>query len=219
MATSTLMDLVKLGDADGVDALCHQDPALAASTDENGVSALMVSIYWGKPLVTAKLRAYLPRLGFFEACALADMPAVQDALSSNTELLNSHSIDGFSGLGFAAFFGHIEIAHYLLSKGAEVDNHSSNGLKVTPLGSAAAGGHGLLAELLLRNGAKVNTQQNGGFSPLHSACQNGDVEMVKLLLQAGADTNLKTIEGKSPIDMIEIETNPEIFRLLSTQKS
>ena len=214
MTTLDLINFIKQGDEDSVRTLLDQDLTLAGSKDGNGVSALMISIYYGKPEITKMLRARIHNLGFFEACALGDLTSMEAALQVNPTLLNAFSPDGFSGLGFAAFFGHLPIAQRLLQIGAIVDQPSANGLAVTPLGSAAAGNHLELTTLLLANNANPNAQQNGGFTPLHSACQNGSVQMVKLLLEADAQTNMKTAEGKLPSDYLDGENADQILEML-----
>ena len=215
MTDQDLIGLVKAGDALAVTNLLAIKPALASSTDENGVSALMISIYWGKAEITQIIRKALPALTFYEACALGDLAAMDAAAQANPSVVNQHAADGFGGLGFAAFFGHTAIAQRLLQLGANVDTPSSNGLAVTPLGSAAAGKHIELAKLLLAHGANPNHQQNGGFAPLHSACQNDDLAMVKLLLQAGANPLTKTDEGKTPADHCTGEHTEQIRALLA----
>jgi ankyrin repeat protein len=160
----------------------------------------MASVYYGKPEITSLLLKRRPRLNLYDACALGKVDRVMSILKRRPKLLNEFAPDGFQPLGLAAFFGHVEVARFLLESGAEVNTHSQNGLKVTPLHSAAAGRHYEIAMLLLEHSANPNLRQEGDFVPLHSAAQNGQIEMVKILLQYGADKDLKSAEGKTARD-------------------
>jgi uncharacterized protein len=191
------LNAVKQGHLEAVESLLSQDRALVNTQDDLGSSAVMVSVYYGKPDVTALLLKKRPRLNLYDVCAIGKLDRVKSILKRTPRLLNEFASDGFQPLGLAAFFGHVEVVRFLLEAGAEVNTLSQNGLKVTPLHSAAAGRHYEIAMLLLEHGANPNLRQEGDFVPLHSAAQNGQIEMVKILLQYGADKDLKSAEGKT----------------------
>jgi ankyrin repeat protein len=195
-----LISSIQQGDLAAVERLIAEDRSLVNSQDAQGVSAVMVSVYYGKPEITSLLLRRRPRLNLFDSCAIGRVERVKSILKRKPKLLNEFAPDGFQPLGLAAFFGHVEVVRFLLESGAEVNSPSQNGLKVTPLHSAAAGRHYEIAMLLLEQGANPNLRQEGDFVPLHSAAQNGQVEMVKLLLQYGADKDLKSLDGKNARD-------------------
>jgi uncharacterized protein len=195
-----LIAAIKQGEVATVERLLTADRTLVNTQDAQGNSALIISVYYGKPEITSLLLKKRPRLNLYDACAIGKVDRVKSILKRSPSLLNAYASDGFQPLGLAAFFGHVEVVRFLLESGAEVNTPSQNGLKVTPLNSAAAGRHYEIALLLLEKGANPNLRQEGDFVPLHAAAQNGQVEMVKVLLQYGADKDVKSAEGKTARD-------------------
>jgi len=195
-----LISSIQQGDLAAVERLVAEDRSLVNSQDVQGTSAVMVSVYYGKPEITSLLLKRRPRLNLFDACAIGKVDRVKSILKRKPKLLNEFAPDGFQPLGLAALFGHVEVVRFLLESGAEVNTPSQNGLKVTPLHSTAAGRHYEITMLLLERGANPNLRQEGDFVPLHSAAQNGQIEMVKILLQYGADKDLKSLDGKTARD-------------------
>jgi ankyrin repeat protein len=177
---------VRSGDVDALRALLDGDPGLA-SAREDGVSALLVSLYHRQDGVRAELLAAGAEIGPLEAAALGD-PARLDPYARGA--------DGFTALHLAAFFGGGEIVRALLAAGADPDADADNPLRVRPLHSAVASRDRESVTALLEAGADPNVRQQGGFTPLHGAAHAGDAEMVKLLLAHGADPALTTVDGK-----------------------
>ncbi|HEY4689399.1 MAG TPA: ankyrin repeat domain-containing protein [Anaerolineae bacterium] len=198
-----LIDAVKAGDADAVKALLASDPALVNAKDESGNSAILLATYYERKPIVDLLLAYKPTLSLFEASAVGDLERVKSILAEDpdliAELMNAYSHDGFTPLGLAAFFGHADIAEYLLARGAEVNSVSRNRMRVMPLHSAVAGRHLRIAEALIAHGADVNAAQQDGFTPLHGAAQNGQQEMVLLLLDHGAEVKAKAGDGRTAL--------------------
>jgi uncharacterized protein len=129
-------------------------------------------------------------------------------------LLDQFSVDGFQGLGLAAFFGQVEVVEYLIKSGAKVNIPSSNPMHVQPLHSAVAAHHMQISEMLLEAGANVNAVQQDGYTPLHVAAANGQIEMVQLLLCFGAKKNVHLDDGRTPPDLAREKDHPEIIALL-----
>ena len=195
-----LFAAIKEGDQATVERLVAEDRTLVNAQDEQGQSAVLTAAYHQKPEIAAFLIRRRAKLNLSEACAVGRVERVKSILKRKPKLLNEFSPDGFQPLGLAAFFGHVEVARFLLESGAEVNTPSQNSLKVTPLNSAAAGRHYEIAMLLLEKSANPNIRQEGDFVPLHSAAMNGQIEMVKVLLQYGADKDLQNADGKSARD-------------------
>ena len=139
---------------------------------------------------------------------------VNSLISSNPSLTNSYSVDGFTPLGLACYFGHEEIAKFLISKGAEVNIPSKNGFNVFPIHSAVAANNFNITKLLLAHGAYPNVCQKSGVAPLHSAAQLGNIELIILLLEHGAEVTLRMEGGKLPSDLAADKGFVEIAEIL-----
>jgi ankyrin repeat protein len=145
------------------------------------VSPLLQAVYEGRLDDARRLRDEAGELDGFEAAALGDT----ERLAAVAEP-GAWSVDGFTQLHLAAFFGHADAVLLLLQRGAEVRAVARNDLAVEPLNSAAAGGHVEAARLLLDAGADANAEMSQGFRPLDAAIQNGSSELQELLASYGA---------------------------------
>jgi ankyrin repeat protein len=211
MSTSEdLVAAVKAGEADRVSAFLAEEPDLATTRDEDGVSVLMLARYRSNRAVTDALLGADPELDVFEAAALGYLDRLRDRLDDDPNRVGALSADGYTALHFAAFFAKPEAARILIDAGAPVDVVAANDMRVQPLHSAAAGHQPEICRLLLAAGADVNARQAGGFTPLHEAAQNGDPEMVELFLSAGADASLTTDDGKTAADLADEASHPDV---------
>jgi ankyrin repeat protein len=205
---------ITTGDLSNLDSLLKQDPTLAKSRTSQQVSPLMLSCYYKKPEVTAFLLKYLDEINLFEASAAGEFDTVANLVYAHPEAINFYSEDGFTPLGLACYFGHYEIARYLVLKGADVNMPSNNGFQVYPLHSAAAGNYTDIARMLMENNADVNVKQQAGATALHSAAQNGNIDLLILLLSHGADVNIRMEGGKLPADLAREKGFAEIAEVL-----
>jgi ankyrin repeat protein len=106
----------------------------------------------------------------------------------------------------AAWEGELEIASYLIEKGANVN--FSNQDKETPLHQAIGREQVDLVRLLIEKGAKVNVADVRSFTPLHKAAAAGNVEIMKLLVGAKADMNAE-MYGLTPLMFAVSSRKPE----------
>jgi ankyrin repeat protein len=214
MSVEKLELYITTGDFSNLDSLLKQDPTLTKSRTSQQVSPLMLSCYYKKPEVTALLLKYLDEINLFEASAAGEFDTVANLVYVHPEAINFYSEDGFTPLGLACYFGHYEIARYLVSKGADVNMPSNNGFQVYPLHSAAAGNYTDIASMLMENNADVNVKQQAGATALHSAAQNGNIDLLILLLSHGADVNIRMEGGKLPADLAREKGFAEIAEVL-----
>lgn len=206
--------LVQNGDLTQVKAALDEDAELAHARTLDGLSALMMAVYYRQPAVARLLLKYGAQPNLHEACALGLVGTVETLLDTQPDQINAFAPDGFQPLGLAAFFGHLEVVESLLARGAQVASPSRNPMKVMPLHSACAGGHTAIVRTLIAHGAPVNARQAEGFTPLHSAAQNGDLEILHLLLDAGADPLAADDEGQTPISLAEKASQTQAADLL-----
>jgi ankyrin repeat protein len=214
----TLFGAIKAGDVSRVAALLQAEPGLARAVDSDGVSAVLLAVYYGQQKIVDELLAQGSELNLWEACAVGREARAVEILDQNPTLVNAFSPDGFTPLGLSVFFGHPAVVENLLARGAEVNVPSQNAMKVCPLHSAAAQSDPAVAlaltRRLLEKGANPNVRQAGGWTPLHEAARRGHAEMVALLLGAGAEAAARNDEGKSPLDLAQAEGQTEVARLL-----
>jgi ankyrin repeat protein len=212
----TIFDAIGRGDAARVKRKLAREPAALSERDENGLSLVMRALYEAKPEIVDVLLARDPELDLFDAAALGDVETLRRLLGRSRKRANSYSLDGFTPLHLAAFFGHADAAALLLDRGADVEARSKNPRlrSVTPLHSAAAGRHLDVAELLLARGADPNATQPGGWTPLHQAAANGDLALCRALLTRRAKRAPLADDRSRPLDFAIENRHHEIVRLL-----
>lgn len=205
---SDLTDAIKAGDAERVRALVDGDATLLGVL-ENDVTPVLLAIYHGWRDIADLLVERGAPVSFGEACALGDAARVKEMLDADPSVLRSRSADGFPVLGLAIFFGHGELARWLIDQGADVNAPATNAMKVAPVHAAAAMGDRETMRVLLERGADPNAQQQVDYTPLHDAAGRGDIEMAKLLLAHGARRDAKTSDGMTPADLARKYEKPE----------
>jgi ankyrin repeat protein len=197
-------EAIRRGDQTAVDDAIADDAALLAARDPAGLSPVMAAAYGGHSRLAERLATRVAAtrdgLGLFEAAVVGDVAVVRRKLSEGAEV-EDRTDDGYTPLHLAAYFGRLEVARFLLERGADPNAVARNESRVTPLHSAVARRHRDVAGVLLAFGASANVVQHGGWTPLHSAAHNGDEAMVDLLLLRGADPTRPADDGRTPIDV------------------
>jgi uncharacterized protein len=210
-----LFDAIRHGDAGQVRALLTADPSLHDARTPEGATPVQWAVYTQHPeLAPILLGTRAP--DFFEACALGRTERVADLLDADPSLVNAHSPDGFTGLGFACFFRHPALAVLLLDRGAEPSLAARNALGVAPLHSAVASKVTELVELLLSRGANPNARDSSGMTPLHTAAGHGDRILLDLLLARGADPKAQAKDGTTPADVARRYGHSEVAHSLES---
>lgn len=211
-----IIELIKTGKNDLLEQLLNDNPTLADSQTEQGISLLQFASYCRNTSAVELLKRYKQNLDFFEAASIGDSETIHRFLDTTPDLLNSFSSDGFTALGLASFFGHFTVVNQLLDKGANPNTASNNSFKVAPIHSACAISAVELAELLIKYGANVNAKQMQGVTPLHSAAHNGQTKLTKLLIDHGADLHAKTDSGQTPLHLAMEKNFQETAEVLIT---
>ncbi|TZF85003.1 hypothetical protein FW774_08540 [Pedobacter sp. BS3] len=215
MDSDLLEEYIQNGDTVAVSDLLNKNPELATCKTSLNVSPLMLACYYKKPAIIKLILDYVKDPDLYEACASGKFDVVANVIYQQPELINTHSADGFTPLGLAAYFEHEEIARYLLLKGAEVNLPSDNGFNVFPIHSAVAANNADITKILIEAGAEVNVMQKSGITPLHSAAANGNIDILVLLLEAGAQVNTRMEGGKTPADMAAEKGFNDIAQILA----
>lgn len=198
MSFENLFSSIEQGDLAAVDRLLLADPRSIEAKNAEGLSPLIVAVYWRQPAVLDRLLEAVADLDFWEAATIGDTGRVSELVRDQPGIVASRSPDGFTALHLAAFFGHTETVRILIDAGADVSARTTNALVNQPIHAAAAGPSALeCVRLLVEAGADVNERQSGGFTPLMSVARGGDVAVIDLLLAGGADPALEDDEGLS----------------------
>lgn len=211
----TLEARIRAGDAIGVRELLDRDSSAVMAPVQGAPSPLLLAIYYGHREVAEALRRYQPTLSWHEAAALGDEHEIRRHLSLNSKAHTAVSSDGFTALGYAAYFGHRETVRQLLAAGADPNVRSSNPMGVAPLHSALAGGHKEMAMELVQNGADPNLSSAEGWTPLHYTAASGDIETSRFLIERGADRTPLRSDGKTPSVVAMESGHTELADLLA----
>lgn len=100
--------------------LLKRDPNLFQSLTEEGITPVLFSLYYGKLDISKEIYEISPSRNLFEAVALGDLEETKRLISKSIDLVNSLSTDGWSALHLASYFGHLEIAKFLIFSGADL---------------------------------------------------------------------------------------------------
>jgi ankyrin repeat protein len=205
---------VQAGNVGNVKALLDSNASLATAKNEKGQTAFLLAVYSGKKEIRDLLLARGVELELHEAAAIGQLERVKHFVEKDPALAKSYSPDGFPVFALPAVFGHMEVAEYLLEKGAEVNAAATNGTGYNALTGAVASGHTLIVSWLLANGAEPNYRYGAGYSPLLTAAANGHLGILSILLASGADLHAKTSDGKTALSFAEERGHAEVAEFL-----
>jgi len=214
MNIAQLEQQIEAGDIQAVKEILFQNPRLANVNTSHNISPLLLACYYKKQDIADLIAEFTDNLTLFEACAVGKFDAATLLVFQNPGAINEFSEDGFTPLGLACYFGHEELARFLVLKGADVNLASKNGFNVFPIHSAVAANNINITKMLLDAGAYPNVCQKAGLAPLHTAAQLGNIELIILLLEHGAEVSLRMEGGKLPADLAAEKGFHEIAEIL-----
>ncbi|HYL93196.1 MAG TPA: ankyrin repeat domain-containing protein [Alphaproteobacteria bacterium] len=202
------------GDVQRVTEMLRTAPSLVSVADARGNTAVMLALYTGHRDVAQVIASQRRQFNLFEAAALGNAEQVEKLLKASPQKINDYSLDGFTALHLAAYFGQTATLRELVAAGADLNLYSHNGLHASPLQSAAAARQLESVRILLEAGADVNCHGELDYTPLHEAAGSGQVQLIALLLAHGADANAKGTDGKTPLSIAIEEKQPAAADLL-----
>ena len=209
-----LMHAIQNRDTEAARAALARDASQATDPLPGGLSPLMFALYNGAQEIAELLRAYRP-LSLHEAVALDDTPAVARHVLDAPDAIRRHSVDGWTPLHLAAFFGQRDALLVLIGLGAPIDSISENPMQNTPMHAAIAGPAGeQMAPLLIGFGADVHHVGGSGITALHLAATRGFNGLTRLLMARGVDRSLKTEDDKTAAVLARERGHLDVAHLL-----
>jgi len=208
---------VAKGDLAEVNALLAANPRLVNTLNDQRLPVVVTALYNGQPEIAAVLQQAGARLDLFAATAVGRFDLVQEELTTWPEDVNEYSRDGFTPLQLACYFGHEDMALWLIDHGADVHAVARNAFKIQPIHAAAASGSLKMLRALLAAGADVNARQQEGFTPLHTAADRNDAAMAELLLAHGADLHAESAKHQTPLALAQARGSHEVASYLQSQ--
>jgi ankyrin repeat protein len=129
----------------------------------------------------------------FAAAQAGDLAKASNALDAGADV-NAANPHGVTPLLEASGQGHLELARYLIGRGAAIDYTGMR--EGSPLMLVAFMGQSELLQLFLAAGANANlAMPTGGETALHMAAVANQTLAAKVLLDAGADPNRHAKSG------------------------
>ncbi|XP_053321724.1 DNA-binding protein RFXANK [Spea bombifrons] len=188
--------------------ILHLYPATQSGSDtEEEVTPLNVgSLKYSTTLTNRQrgnmvsvLPATLDSLSIHQLAAQGELTQLKEYLQKDEALLNRPDERGFTPLMWAAAFGEIETARYLLDMGA--DPHFLAIERESALSLASTGGYSDIVVLLLSKEVDINIYDWNGGTPLLYAVRGNHVKCVEALLERGADLTMEADSGYTPMDL------------------
>ena len=134
-----------------------------------------------------------------EAVMYQDLDAVKTAISQGTDINYQDPTSGSTALILAANYGFVDIAKFLIEKGADVDLQAKNG--TSPL-MAAAGSSEDIFRLLIEKNADIKAKDESGTTAFTASMigilrERVTTALLQLLLKKGADVDEASDKGRT----------------------
>jgi uncharacterized protein len=113
-----------------------------------------------------------------------------DILFAEFPEMLSFRVPGFgTWLHYAAAYGNVDVAKYLVEKGFDINAHD-NHFGIAPLAGACGNGNAEIVRFLLDQGAMMDVSDSAR-NPLWSAVIGRSPEVARMLLEAGINTSTR----------------------------
>jgi hypothetical protein len=151
-----------------------------------------------------------------DAANWRDLEKAKSIVNANPSVVEAVDDDGMTALHFVAATRAINIAEFLIAKGAKISPLNKTGW--TPLHFAAHEGYTDMAKLLLSHGAHLGVKDNSGNTPLDIAREYKRGDLESYLLSQGAqqpesqvvaqqkplESGMKDVSTKEPSEAVDV---------------
>ncbi|MGI0150249.1 MAG: ankyrin repeat domain-containing protein [Thermoplasmata archaeon] len=215
-----LLTAVQKDDASQARAILDRSPLILRMRTPNG-TLVLTAVYHGARNALRLLLERTPEdaLTLHEAAATGNARRLKTILGQSRVRVNTPNGEGFTPLGLAAFFGHLDAVKVLLESGADVNLRAPSQFANTALDAAVAGDHADVVRTLLAARGDPNVRSEANYTSLHKAAAHGNLEIVRMLLDAGADAKAIRDDGSRPIDDAQDKGHMAIVDLLRTHET
>jgi len=182
-----LLEACRRNDLERVQSLVTANPTLLTRQAATGETPLLTALYHRSRETASWLGSQGWPRTVFEAAAVNDSGRLRAILAADPAAADTYSVDGWTPLHLAAFFGSAEAADLLLTHGADHRRIARNTVANTPLHAALAAKHVSIVKRLLGAGADPRIVCEG-YSPLAIAEGGGfeaGAELIRSALGRG----------------------------------
>ncbi|KAI9852682.1 MAG: Ankyrin repeat domain-containing protein 44 [Vezdaea acicularis] len=221
---AVLRQAVYSGNLDVVKAISQAGAEINNTSGDDGMTALMIAALTGRADIVAHLLS-LPGINvglrnqkgctaLFLAAQAGCLLAVKELAAAGADLHErGYAKIGYTPLAIAVRRGRLDVASWLLDRGAQVETVTQNGN--TPLHHAISAQSEELITLLLDRGADINHQDKQGDTALLNAMGLEKCESIcELLVERGADIDIKNEEGINALGMALTKGKAAVVKML-----
>jgi ankyrin repeat protein len=177
-------------------------PALMSVREMNGIfpgGKIMGKKQLALCIALCFLTIWLAGAEVHDAALNGDLSSIKALVAKDPALLNAVNNNGRTPLHLAVSRGHLEMAAWLIKKGADVNLREAS-FQLTPLHLAVWGGHLETALMLLKNGADLQAREKDNETALYYVKNN--LPLAKLLVSRGLKVrDTKSSAGNTPFSI------------------
>lgn len=215
MTRDEVFKAIDIADMAALKDILDKNPKLASCHSNDGMSAVLFSLYINQPSITSLILSFKPDLDIYDLAALGGAAQISAVIATNPKIIHEYNGVGFTALHIASYFGHADIVTLILENDGDVDKLTMDGSDLTALQSAVSNLKYDAVDALLKFNPNVDVRMLGGFTPLMTAAALGSKELVLKLIKHDADITLVSDDGRDASAFALSAGQNEVVDLLS----
>ena len=157
-----------------------------------------------------------PRFYELRDAACADLSLAAALIQADPAILDARNSIGETAFHFLVIENEVEIATWMLERGADVNTRSNFG--ATPLIEAAGLGYYNMCKLLLKHGADLRMRNDCGDTAIATAAEHGKAAVMKFLIkQIGDDEQIFSYFSSQTLSLV-IREKSRVAELLKERE-